>query len=232
MKIAIVDDEQEMRTQLCAYVSRFAKENQINLNTVQFPSGDALLESYEPFYDMIIFDIYMPGTNGMDTARKVRSLDNDVVILFVTNIAQYAINGYEVEAVDYVIKPISYYDFSMKFQRALRRVRQKQSEQLMLDTTYGLLRVDVEKILYVEVLAHYLIYHTAEEAYQVRGSMKEQEQALKTHGFSRAHKSYLVNLRHIDNIRSAEVLTGGVSIPLGRAYKETLMADYLSFLRG
>lgn len=232
MKIAIVDDELEMRTQLSGYVDRFGTENSVSLETVLFPSGDRLLEGYTPAYDIIIFDIDMPGTNGMDTARLVRAQDENVVILFVTNIAQYAINGYEVEAVDYIIKPIGYYDFSMKFQRALRRVRQREKEQMVIDSTDGPVRLSAEDILYVEVLAHYLIYHTREKEISVRGSMKEHEASLRERGFCRAHKSYLVGLRHIENIRSSEVIVDGKSLPLGRTYKDALMQEYLRYLRG
>lgn len=232
MRIGIVDDEMEMRQQLTEYVSRYGEENHIDLSTTSFPSGDALLAGYEPVYDVLVFDIDMPGTNGMDTARQVRSMDESVVILFVTNIAQYAINGYEVEAVDYIIKPIGYYDFAMKFRRALRRVKPDQEEQLMLDTSDGLVRVRVAEVQYVEVLAHYLIYHTDDKSYQVRGSMKEHESALRAYHFVRAHKSYLVNLNRIENIKASEVMVGGAALPLGRAYKDALMADYLRFLQG
>lgn len=232
MRIAIVDDEPQMRIQLSEYVKRFASENHLDFEIIQFPCGDALLADYHPDYDVLIFDIDMPGTNGMDTARQVRAVDEQVVILFVTNIAQYAINGYEVEAVDYVIKPIGYFDFSLKFQKALRQVRQRQGDQLVISSVDGPIKLPTEDILYVEVLAHYLIYHTEKREYQVRGSMKEQEDALREHHFCRAHKSYLVNLQRIDNIRASEILICGHSIPLGRAYKESLMEDYLRYLRG
>ena len=101
----------------------------------------------------------MPGTNGMDAARKIREKDSRVTILFVTNMAQYAINGYEVEAVDYIIKPIGYYDFSMKFQRAVQKAAQKRPEKLVLATTEGTVQVNVSDIQYIEASAHYQIYH-------------------------------------------------------------------------
>ena len=232
MKIAIVDDEKAMRDQLSEYVTRYAGENHAALEPIQFSSGDALLACGSAALDMIIFDIDMPGTNGLDAARKIRAQDDHVVILFVTNIAQYAINGYEVDAVDYIIKPIGYYDFSMKFQRAMLRVVRTRAQQLVLYTTDGVSRVDVSEVLYVEVLDHNLLYHTRDQTYRVRGSMKEHEGALREHHFSRTHKSYMVNLRRIDNIKPSVVMAGGAAIPLGRAYKDALMADYLQFLGG
>ena len=137
MRIAIVDDEQAMREQLAEYIKKYADEQHLQLDTCSLPSGDALLQSEDRAFDIIIFDIDMPGTSGLDTARKIRETDENVVILFVTNIAQYAINGYEVDAVDYIIKPVGYYDFAMKFQKAVRRAGRTQSNRIVIDTVNG-----------------------------------------------------------------------------------------------
>ena len=83
-------------------------------------------------FDIIIFDIDMPGINGIDTARKLRETDS-TYYYFVTNIAQYAINGYEVDAVDYILKPVSYYDFSMKFHRTVAKAAQKKEHTIKIE---------------------------------------------------------------------------------------------------
>ena len=230
MRIAIVDDEQAMRELLAGFIERYAGEKHLALETHPFPSGDALLESSDRNYDIIIFDIDMPGTSGLDAARKIRETDENVVILFVTNIAQYAINGYEVDAVDYIIKPIGYYDFAMKFQKAVRRAERNQGNTLFIDTVNGPVALCTEEILYVEVMAHYLIYHTGDREYRVRASMKEHEEALKGYHFARCHKSYLINLKHLKNVNASEAIVGEYSIPLGRAYKDSLLTDYMSYL--
>ena len=237
MKIAVVDDEQEMRSQLSGYIARFAQEgmdSQENgagsYDVTEFPSGAELQQDDKAVYDIIILDIDMPGINGMDTARQIRRTDSDVVIIFVTNMAQYAINGYEVEAVDYIIKPVGYYDFALKFQRALRHVVRERKELIAMNTTKGIVHMDVAEIIYVEAMAHYLIFHTASRDLEVRGSMKEQERTLARYRFSRAHKSFLVNLRHIDTVRSGEVIVEGRPIPLGRAYRDSLMSDYMQYM--
>ena len=129
MKVAIVDDELKMRQIMTDYVKRFGEEAGIELETVTFESGEQFLKDYKMIYDIIIFDIDMPGINGIDTARKLRETDTNVTIIFVTNIAQYAINGYEVDAVDYILKPVSYYDFSMKFHRTVAKAAQKKEPE-------------------------------------------------------------------------------------------------------
>ncbi len=230
MRIAIVDDEQAMREQLAEFVARFAGERHLVLDTCPLPSGDALLDSPDRNFDILLFDIDMPGTSGLDAARRIRETDENVVILFVTNIAQYAINGYEVDAVDYIIKPIGYYDFAMKFQKAVRRAERNRGNTLFIDTVNGPVALRTEEILYVEVMAHYLIYHTVDREYRVRASMKEHEDALRGYYFARCHKSYLINLKHLKSINASEAIVGEYSIPLGRAYKDSLLTDYMSYL--
>ena len=230
MRIAIVDDEQAMREQLAEYIKKYADEQHLQPDTCSLPSGDALLQSEDRAFDIIIFDIDMPGTSGLDTARKIRETDENVVILFVTNIAQYAINGYEVDAVDYIIKPVGYYDFAMKFQKAVRRAGRRMSDRIVIDTVNGPVGLSTDSIQYVEVMAHYVIYHTAEQTYRVRASMKEHEDALRPYHFARCHKSYLINLKHLKSISASDVIVDDLSIPLGRAYKDDLLYDYMKYL--
>lgn len=232
MRIAIVDDERAERERLQQYVARFEEESGVAMENVSFPSGDAFLEHYQKVYDIIIFDIDMPGTNGIDTARKLRETDSEVTIIFVTNIAQYAINGYEVDAVDYIIKPIGYYDFSMKFHRTVAKASQKRNHVIQVDTTEGLRRLRTDTIVYVEVLSHYLYIHTTAAQYRCRGSMAEIEQELAGYGFVRIHRSYLAGLRYVEKILSKEVTVGGQILPVGRGYKDKVKTAYMKYVRG
>lgn len=233
MRVAVVDDEKIERETLNTYLARFSSEAGIQINVDQFSSGDALLADYRLIYDIILFDIDMPGTNGIDTARQVHRQDENVTILFITNIAQYAINAFEVEAVDYILKPIEYFDFALKFRRAVKRAARRGNRELALDTVKGVRSVSVSHIIYVEAFDHYLTYHLRDlESVEVRGSMRDHEALLRPYSFSRIHKSYLVNLACVDTIRTAEVLVQGFVIPIGRRYKKNLMEEYLRFLRG
>ncbi|MBQ1491514.1 MAG: response regulator transcription factor, partial [Blautia sp.] len=184
-------------------------------------------------YDILLLDIDMPGVSGMDTARQVRQSDPLVVIVFITNMAQYAIHGYEVEALDYIMKPVGFYDFSLKFQRAVRRAARRGEQKLVLNTGEGGAVVAVKDIFYVEVFGHYLLYHLkGDEAIRVRGSLSEQEPVLRGFHFARAHKSFLVNMEHITNYTPTEVSVAGKSVPLGRAYKKEMLSEYMAYLRG
>ena len=117
-KIAIVDDEQEERDSLQECFEQFQKENAIKLEIKTYCSGDVFLQQFDASYDLICLDIDMDGTNGIDTAKKIRQKDKEVLIFFVTNMAQMAIRGYEVRALDFIIKPVNYYSFAMKLLNA------------------------------------------------------------------------------------------------------------------
>lgn len=127
--IAIVEDEKEFSIQLVDYLKQYEKENDVEFKVSVFYDGESILKDYTSDYDAIFLDIQMPGINGMEVAERIREMDEDVVLMFITNMAQYAISGYSVGALDFVMKPISYYTFSMKLGRVLKRVQKKAKEQ-------------------------------------------------------------------------------------------------------
>ena len=208
------------------------KRGSLGEQTQLLSSGDSFFEQYKMTYDILIFDIDMPGTNGMDTARKIREIDKNVTIIFITNFAQYAINGYEVDAVDYIIKPIGYYDFSMKFYRTVAKAAQKQDNVIKITTADGIRRLRVNTIVYVEILSHYLYFHTVKNVYKARGNMQEIEQELSKYSFVRIHRSYIINLRFVGKVLMKEVTVKEQTLPVGRNYKDKLKQEYMRYIRG
>ena len=115
MRLALVDDDAEIRSLLRAYVQRYNTEYGTSISTYDFTRGSDLLHNYKRgVFDVIFLDIGMPGINGMETATQIRRIDDAVALVFVTHLAQFAVQGYEVQASDYIIKPLSYFDFAMK----------------------------------------------------------------------------------------------------------------------
>mgnify|MGYP003379117498 CR=1 FL=1 len=126
MRIAIVEDEAEQREQLRSYILQYAGETSRSFDVVTFFNALELLEDYTPQYDIILLDIEMPGLNGMEAAERLRLVDGDVVLMFVTNMAQYAINGYAVGALDFVLKPVTYGQLALKLKKAMTIVASRE----------------------------------------------------------------------------------------------------------
>lgn len=232
-RIAIADDEAAMRDTMREYCERYAEDNRLKVAADVFGDGESLLAAFRRgLYDVLFLDVEMPGVDGLEAARSIRKIDEYVAIIFVTNMAQYAINGYEVAALDYVVKPLSYYDFTLKLTKALRSARNRGEQVLAIDTVDGVRAVAINDIRYVEAFGHYLIFHVGDVTYKMRGGMATQTAELEPYGFYRIHKSYLINLRHVSGMTASTMLCDDDTLPIGRAYKSGLMQAYLSFLNG
>lgn len=233
IKVAVIDDLESERETLKTYLARMENDGKQSFNVKYYTCSEEVLADTDSKFDIMIFDIDMPGINGMDAAREIRKRDNNVVIMFVTNVAQYAINGYEVGAVDYVLKPISYYDFVMKINRALYKVSQNKDSSIVVDSLDGVCSLKISDIIYVEVMLHYIIYHTKTGECRSRSSMKDVEKELYAHNFRRCHKSFLVNLKYVKMIKTLEIeMKGGAVLPISRKWKNDFMQEYITYIKG
>ena len=148
-RIAIVEDDREYVKELRTYLNQYAAEEGQEFEISVFYDGAEILENYVPKYDLILLDIEMPKINGMDAAEKIREIDENVVLMFITNMAQYAIRGYSVGALDFVMKPITYYTFSMKIKRALKRVQKREISSILLTLPDGVKKLEARQIYYL-----------------------------------------------------------------------------------
>lgn len=160
MRIAIVEDEQPFADQLVEYITRFSKEYQTEIQCQHFKSSVSFLSSYQPIWDLLLLDIEMPNMNGLMLAHKVREIDQNVLLIFITKVAKYAMAGYEVAALDYVLKPVNYYAFFMKLRRVLSLLETKQKNHLIIQGNGFVRKIPVETIRYIDVLGHTISYHT------------------------------------------------------------------------
>lgn len=125
-RIAIVEDEAAVREQLAGYVQRYTRQYGTPFEVTEFADGMEILEDYRPQFDIIFLDVEMKHLDGMETARRIRERDGGVLIVFITNMAQYAIRGYAVGALDYVLKPVPYFAFSQQLQKALGQLEKRE----------------------------------------------------------------------------------------------------------
>lgn len=174
-------------------------------------------------------DIDMPGRNGIEASRALRERNQSIVLLFVTNLAQYAIAGYEVDALDYILKPINYFSFKLKIQKALETVRRVQGTLLTIASDHGQQLVRDSEIFYIEVQGHNLIYHTLHGDLTATGTLKQIEAQLKPSGFYRCNYCYLVNLRHVGFLDGSEVTVGQYKLQISRNRRKEFLQQLTQF---
>ena len=231
-RIAIVEDDKNFREQLQKFLQVYGEENQIVFQISEFADGSQILEDYKKEYDLILLDIEMPIMNGMDAAEKIREIDEDVVLMFITNMAQYAIRGYSVGALDFIMKPITYYTFSMKMTRALKRVKPREESLLILNTSDGMKSLSANQIFYVEVQNRMLHYHTNEGEIIVRGTLQGAEELLQQYSFAKCNHWYLVNLAHVKEVAKNVAVVGPYEVEISRRNKASFLKALTEFMGG
>lgn len=160
--IAVVEDDKMYAAQLKEYLKQYEKEKKQKISVTMFSDGEDIVTDYSADFDIILMDIEMKFLDGMSAAERIREKDSEVIIIFITNMPQYAIQGYRVDALDYVLKPLSYFAFSQRIDRALSRIRKNDVRFVVIPLKGGRRKVDVSLLCYVEVRDHDLIYHTVD----------------------------------------------------------------------
>lgn len=228
IRIAIVEDNKTCRQELTAYIRKFEQESGEAIQLTCFEDGEDIVTNYQAVYDIILMDIEMRFMDGMTASERIRELDEEVAIIFITNMPQYAIRGYAVNALDYVLKPVSYFAFSQRLDRAVSRLRKKEKHYLVIRLKGGYKRIATEDIYYIESQGHSLIVHAKDGTHETSGTMKEMGEKLEPFHFCQCNKGYLVNLEHVDSIQNGCVMVGGdalaVSRPRKKIFQETLAA--------
>lgn len=232
VRIAIVEDEPQYAEQLLAYLRQFEGECEHTFDITTYSDGDGLVSRYKAQFDLILMDVKMKFMDGMSAAEEIRKVDSEVVIIFITNMAQYAIRGYAVDAMDYILKPVSYFAFSQRLGRALERMRKRETKPIALNTRNGIMRFDPADVYYIESQGHTMIAHTSSGVHEFSGTMKEFERSLADRNFCRGNKGYLINLARVDGVKDNCALVHGEQLLLSRARKKEFMEALTAYWGG
>lgn len=228
--IAIVEDDPAQVKLLREYLDRYAGERGYTFKISCYGDGEGITQNYQGDFDIILMDIDMPFVNGYEAAQMIRGRDPEVVILFITNLTQYAIKGYSVGALDYVLKPVSYFAFSEFMTRALGRIKKKEEAYITIRQGSGVQKLAVSEIYYVESRDHYLFYHTRSGSYRAPGKISEAERQLGEHGFLRCHVGYLINPEYASGFEDDCVHVGEAAIPVSRSRKKAFFQELINFM--
>ena len=230
VRVAIVEDDPAYREEMVGFLQQFSQESGQKFHITTFSDGKEITENYAAAWDMILMDIEMPGLDGMTAAECIRKLDGDVVIIFITNMPQYAMKGYTVDALDYVLKPVSYYAFTQRISRALERMKRRARRFVSIPLRTGMAKVELSQITYVEIVNHDLIYHTQEGDFTCKGSLTEAAEKLEKEHFFRISNCYLVNLEYVECIQNGTVTVNGQVLTVSRSRKKLLLDEMNNYI--
>lgn len=234
IRLVVLEDEKAASNALLDCIKRYSEESKQLFDVVTYDNALDFIDKYKVSADVIFMDIQMPYLNGMDAAKRVREMDENVVIVFVTNLARYAIEAYEVNAYDFVLKPVRYSAFAMKMDRICRYVERNRSDAKLLTviTREVKKRVLVSDIKYVEVRNHEVILHCADEDVKFRGTLSSVAEELRESEFALCNSCYLVNLKYVTEIDGDTVTVGGEKLRISQPKRKQFVREVAKYIGG
>lgn len=225
LNVAVVDDEEKERERLNQLLTRYAEAKDETFHIVGFQDGVQFITKYQTdAFDMVFMDVDMPGMDGFATAQKLRKLDSSVVLIFVTNLARYAIKGYEVEALDYLLKPLTYEAFALKIAKAVSICKRNNRNRITIKTRSSQAVFPASAIIYIESDGHRILYHTENGDFSAYGTMKDVGAQLPPDSFFRVNSGCIVNLSYVSGYDGAMLfLSGRGKVEISRARKKDFL---------
>lgn len=229
IKIAIVEDDKHMSDDLQKNILLYFNEKGKNSSVLTFSSAESFLSSNMSQYDLILMDVQLPGMNGIDALKKFREIAPHTLVIIVTSVAQYAINGYSVRAFDFILKPVTYYDLVLKLNRAIPLIENKGDNKIVVANKTQTNVIKVSDIYYVEIYGHTVVYHTSNGTITSTGTMKKVQELLKEHSFALCNQCYFVNLGYVTSVQGYTVTVAGNELAISRQRRSEFMGALNEF---
>jgi len=233
LKIAICDDEKLQLDLLEKYCTGWLSDNKIQATITTYSSSEGFLFSYEDNknYDILLLDIQMKELNGISLAKRLRERGDNVSIIFITGVKDFVFEGYHVQAIDYILKPVEEKKLKSALSRAYENIQRKEP-QLIIQIDNGLIRLNEKDIQYIESVGHNTYLYTTNGIYQAKKGISAVENELTENFFYKCHRSYIINILHIDYISKNDVKINNTIIPIARGKWEELNKAFLNYYRG
>ena len=230
---ASVDDDPNIRETLQAALITDTQKRRIPVQLSVCASGSEFLTLPQEKWDLVLMDVEMPGQNGIETARQLRRVNDRAAIIFITNYIQYALEGYEVQAFRYLLKPIDAAQFEQVVGTALDEIHHRQTAYLQLKGRSEIIRLAIDELIYAETERGHLLLHTPGKVLECYSTMEKLEQELKQEAFFRCHSSFLVALEAVRQIEKQDVvLKDGTRVPVSKNRKKGMKQALTNFWGG
>lgn len=215
-RIAICDDEQNQIEYITSIVTSWSNHKGHSCEIRTFASAEAFLFEYEEdkAYDILLLDVEMKNMNGIELAKRIRKDNNRAEIIFITSHFEFVGEGYEVDALHYLIKPISVEKFTQVLTKAAEKLS-VEPPSVVISCEGETVKLYESDILYVESFLHYIVIHTKDNEYKIKENISVFENKVSD-VFYRIHRSYLVSLKYITRISRTSVNIGNTELPLSR----------------
>lgn len=229
MNIAIVEDQLEERKKIAKFIKKCAEDLNITVKIDFFVDGIEIVDKYDATYDLVYLDVEMEIMDGMSAANKIREYDSEVLLVFITNHSQVAVQGYSVEASDFLLKPLNFFTFQAHFKKIANKLSLKETT-LYLKVGGILQRLNQKEILYLESQGHTIFVHTMNQTLQITDTLKRLETKLDS-SFYRCNHSFIINMNHVNAIeRNDIILINQHSVPVSRSKKKNFLNRLTDFI--
>lgn len=233
IRIAICEDEKEIQLLLEDCIDNILKNINKEYEIQKYSSGEELLEDNFKEIDILLLDIQMGQVNGMDTARKIRKVDNKMEIIFITSLIDYVQEGYEVRAYRYLLKPIELEELKKHVLTCIKEIEKNKNNYILIKNKSNTYKIYLNDIKYIEVQKKNISIHTIHKRIDIRYSLEKVEKDLNSDKFVKCHKSFIVNLCFIENLKSNSlILENGEEVPISRYRYKDVKLSFLKFLGG
>lgn len=225
IRIAIVDDENEECLSLMQMIEQYLRVHQTTAEIQTFCDAAQFIKGYAGGFDIIFMDIQMPEMDGMQAATLLREIDHEVLLIFVTSMIQYAVQGYRVDAMDYIVKPVTSTLLEHSLMRALRKLESRTPKHITIRSLSGLRNVNVNEIIFAEAVNHRVTLHLREDQFECMLTLNQLEHQLTGCGFFRCHAAFLVNMKKVERIEGNDIYMAGQLVPISKHRRKDFMKE-------
>ena len=233
LRIALVDDDPNDLASIKNEFEQMQEQNGVAFQILEYTSGEAFLDAFDGSFDLVFMDVERGGgMDGFAVAKEMRQKDNQVILVFVTRMAQLAIRGYAVRALDFLVKPVSSASFALKAGSAVGLAQSRKKKHIVVTTSEGVEKFESDEVAFVETDGHYLCFHTKRGVFRHKGTMKALQKELADLPFRLCNQSFLVNLSQVRSIRGDDVLAGDEWIRMSRPRKKSFLRELADYMGG